>query len=120
MKVALVVDDEPFVSEVIEMALEDAGYKVISAPDGAQGLQRLAEHAVDIVITDHMMPVLDGPSMVRRIRLMPEYATLPVILISAVPPLKLDVVCPGADRFLSKPFSLREVVEVVGELVRMR
>jgi CheY-like chemotaxis protein len=117
MKVVLVVDDEPFVSEVIEMALEDAGYEVISASNGAQGLERLAEHTVDIVITDHMMPVLDGPAMVRRIRASPKYSELPVILMSAVPPTDLRTVCPGAGRFLLKPFSLREVVRTVGELV---
>lgn len=117
MKVVLVVDDEPFVAEVIEMALEDAGYKVISASNGAQGLERLAENQVDIVITDHMMPVLDGPAMIRRIRTLPKYDNLPIILISAVPPANLRAACPGARRFLLKPFSLSEVVRTVDELL---
>jgi CheY-like chemotaxis protein len=117
MTVVLVVDDEPFVAEVIAIALEDEGYDVISATNGEEGLRRLSEQAVDVVITDHMMPVLDGPAMVRQIRALPGYASIPIILISALQPADLGTACPGANRFLLKPFTLRNVIKTVWDLL---
>lgn len=118
MRTALVVDDEPFVSEVIGIALEDAGFQVISAANGREGLAILDQHQpVDVIITDNMMPALDGPEMVRIVRSKVEFSKTPIILISAIPCIPLERYCPGADKFLQKPFSLDEVVDAVAELL---
>src|SRR3712207_505510 len=65
MATVLVIDDEFGIAEVIEMALEDEGHRVVAAGNGEQGLERLAEAAVDLVLLDYMMPLLDGPGVLR-------------------------------------------------------
>ena len=63
MTTVLVVDDEALIAMALEAALQDAGYQVTTAANGRQGLERLAEAQVDIVLLDMMMPVMNGPAM---------------------------------------------------------
>src|SRR3712207_5379595 len=82
-RTVLVVDDDPGILDVLEQALEAEGYRVLMASNGAEALDRAARGAPDVTLVDLMMPVMDGPTFVRRLRQMPGGAAIPVIILSA-------------------------------------
>lgn len=80
----LIVDDEDDIREVASLSLESvAGWEVVTASSGAQGLARAAEHKPDAILLDVMMPGMDGPTTVRELRKNPATATIPVLLLTA-------------------------------------
>lgn len=114
MATVLIVDDEFAVADVLEMALADEGYRVLTAANGRQGLQRLAEGPrPDLVITDHMMPVLDGAGMLRAMRTAEAHRDIPCIVMSAVPEANVRERFDGYAAFLRKPFRIAAVVQLV-------
>jgi len=113
----LVVEDEFGIAEVLQLALTDAGHEIMIAINGRQGLERLKEIRPDLVILDFMMPVLDGPGMLREMRKNPEFNDIPVILMSSLPESAIVQEASGMyDGFLRKPFSLRMVLEIVNNI----
>jgi two-component system, OmpR family, response regulator VicR len=110
MTTVLIVDDEVTLREMITMVLEDAGFTALTASNGAEALEVLAREGADVVLMDIMMPVLDGREAFRRIRADPDLRHVPVVLMSAADPPPLDKAVSG---FLSKPFRLIELLEVV-------
>lgn len=110
----LVVEDEFGIAEVLQSALTDAGHDVVIAINGKQGLEHLKKTKPDLVILDFMMPVLDGPGMLRAMRNNPEFGEIPTILMSSLPESAVTQEASGMyDGFLRKPFSLRMVLEIV-------
>ncbi|HEV8563838.1 MAG TPA: response regulator transcription factor [Actinomycetota bacterium] len=114
----LVVDDEPMVREVLARYLEKEGFDVATAEDGEQALACYAELAPDLVLLDLMLPRIDGLEVFRRMR--GSAAQTPVIMLTAkgeetdrVVGLEL-----GADDYVTKPFSPREVVARVRAVLR--
>ena len=81
----LIVDDELSLAETIAELLDDVGYAVSTALDGRAGLERLALARADLVLMDLMMPVMDGSTMLRTMRQHGELATIPVVMMTAVP-----------------------------------
>ncbi|MBV9925345.1 MAG: diguanylate cyclase [Acidobacteria bacterium] len=79
----LVVDDEPDKRLLLAFALENEGYEVLTATDGAAGLQTVELHQPDLIVTDVMMPRMDGYEMIRRVRGNPQTKFIPVIIQSA-------------------------------------
>lgn len=80
----LIVDDEDDIREVAALTLETiAGWEVVSANSGAQGLARAAEHQPDAILLDVMMPGMDGPATFRELRKNPATAGIPVLLLTA-------------------------------------
>jgi CheY-like chemotaxis protein len=80
----LIIDDEDDIRQVAALSLETvAGWEVIVASSGAQGLARAAEHQPDAILLDVMMPGMDGPSTFRELRKNPVTAKIPVILLTA-------------------------------------
>jgi CheY-like chemotaxis protein len=80
----LVVDDEDDIREVAQMSLEMvAGWEVIAARNGEEGLRLAAEHRPDAILLDVMMPGMDGPATAQRLREDPATAAIPVILLTA-------------------------------------
>ncbi len=117
----LLVEDEDMVRAVAERALTRAGYQVITATQGEEGLERYAAHdVVDIVVTDVMMPTMDGPTMVRQLRA--ERPLLPVLFMSgyAEGQLRQSIGIADVD-FLPKPFSVLQLTDAVADaLARAR
>src|SRR3954463_4856196 len=109
----LIVDDEFGLADITADLLIEAGYEVALAINGKLGLASLATRRTDIVLTDLMMPVMDGPEMIRRMRADPALAAIPTILMTALP--EAVPVGPGAlhDAVLVKPYSLAELLETV-------
>lgn len=114
MKRVLVVDDEFDLAEAAQLILEMEGYQVATAGDGVEALRRIEEQPPDLVLMDMMMPRLDGRSVVERMQARPEWAGIPVVLMSAVRP----ELPRGARAFLKKPFDLDELTDTVNGLLR--
>jgi two-component system, OmpR family, response regulator ResD len=117
METVLVVDDEPTLREVVVRYLERAGYHALEAGDGDQAETVLRNHTPDLVILDLMLPGTDGLELCRRIR---ADSALPVIMLTArgeeadrIVGLEL-----GADDYVTKPFSPRELVARVRTVLR--
>lgn len=115
----LVVDDEIHIVHVLSLKLRNAGYEVLSAPDGEQGLELARRRRPDLVITDYQMPFLSGLEMCQRLRQDPATRHIPVLLLTArgfsIPPEALETV--NVAGVFSKPFSPREILLRVQELV---
>jgi CheY-like chemotaxis protein len=112
VRTILVVDDESSMRFLLRMILESAGYEVVEAPHGAAALERAKESPPDLVVTDLMMPVMNGRDLVGRLRADPETARIPILLISANP--RADVA--AVDAIVGKPFHPEAVVEAARSL----
>ncbi|CAL9619646.1 Transcriptional regulatory protein SrrA [Streptomyces sp. enrichment culture] len=113
----LVVDDDPTVAEIVTGYLDRAGYLVDRAGDGPEALARAAAHRPDLVVLDLMLPGMDGLEVCRRLR---GHGPVPVIMLTARGDeddrvLGLEV---GADDYVTKPFSPRELVLRVESVLR--
>jgi len=101
----LVVDDEPDVLLLLKIILESDGFDVRTAADGFEAMAICAEVRIDVVITDLMMPRMDGGELIRQIRSTEGLAAIPIIVVSARP----DGV-DGADAVIAKPFSSQDLI----------
>ena len=104
----LVVDDEPNIIEFLRYALEDSGYRVATARDGVDALAQVQRERPNFVLTDLMMPRLDGWELCRRLRQDQEMAGVPLLAMSAVASRGVDV-----DAFLPKPFEMDELLDAL-------
>ena len=111
----LVVEDEPAIAALLALVLGEEGYRVAVAGDGRAALRRLAEDRYDLVLSDIMLPHLDGLGLARAMHADPDLRAIPLILMSAVRP-PLDGVARYA-AFLPKPFDLDELLDTVARLV---
>jgi CheY-like chemotaxis protein len=83
-RTVLVIDDEPHVVAYLEMLLQDAGYKTISAGDGKVGMEKAKQEMPDLICLDITMPEESGIRFYRKLRDDPELAHLPVVVVTAV------------------------------------
>lgn len=109
----LVVDDEPDMLFLYRMIFERRGYEVISAGNGQEALTRLGEAQVDLVVTDLMMPVMDGREFIARLHEDARTATVPVVLVTA----GADLEATGADVTMHKPFNNDQILQAVSRLL---
>ena len=117
MQTILVVDDEFGAVEVITAALEDEGYRVLSAANGRLGLERLANNTVDLAIIDYMMPLMDGAQMAQAMRQDLSLRDMPIIMVSAVGEAQLQGRFEGYQAFLRKPFRIAALLDAVRRLL---
>ena len=120
MKTILAVDDSATMREMVAFVLESAGYRVIEAEDGAQGLDRATATNVDLVITDQNMPNMDGISLVKKLRETREYKSVPILLLTteSSDAMKAQGRAAGATGWLVKPFDPATLLEVVQKVLR--
>jgi pilus assembly protein CpaE len=116
----LVIDDDRIIRKVIETSLQTIGYEVITAESGEEGLRRIKAIQPDVVITDKMMPGIDGFELTRRLRREPEFAHIPILVLTGESELedKLAAFEAGADDYLSKPFESAELAARLTALLR--
>ena len=117
MTTVLVVDDEALIAMALEAALQDAGYRVTTAANGRQGLERLAEAQVDIVLLDMMMPVMNGPAMLRAMAADPALSGIPVIILSSLPEATVRAQADGVAAIVRKPYTANEVLRAIGQVL---
>ncbi len=120
MKTVLVVDDEYALVESLTELLQDEGYRVISAGNGREGLAKLQKDKPDLVLVDLMMPIADGRELIRGMRSLPDYRSIPVVMMSAA---AKEVALPIRDRslnvsqYLQKPFRFEKLLEAIEQFV---
>ncbi|MGE7182581.1 response regulator transcription factor [Peribacillus sp. NPDC006672] len=117
-KKILVVDDEQSIVTLLQYNLEQAGYSVITALDGEQGLQAAVDIRPDLVVLDLMLPKMDGLEVCKQLR--QQKINIPILMLTAKDDefdkvLGLEL---GADDYLTKPFSPREVVARIKAILR--
>ncbi|MFZ2529315.1 MAG: response regulator transcription factor [Rhodococcus sp. (in: high G+C Gram-positive bacteria)] len=114
----LIVDDEPNIVELLSVSLKFQGFDVATASDGAEGLDRARAFRPDAVILDVMMPGMDGFGMLRRLRA--DGSDAPVLFLTAKDTVddKVSGLTLGADDYVTKPFSLEEVIARLRTILR--
>ena len=118
----LVVDDEPSFCTVLSEILRSFGYFVRQAHDANHAFELLKKSLPDLILTDVMMPGMDGLTFIRQIRADPDRSSIPTIVISAKAQAE-DITASkeaGADACLIKPFSARELREVVQKFINSK
>lgn len=111
-KTILVCDDDQLLVDIVQFRLTSRGYKVDVATDGGDALERIRDSKPDAIVLDSMMPVMDGPALLRRLREDSETRNIPVLMLSARNQ-EADVVGAlelGASDYMVKPFSPEELV----------
>ncbi len=116
----LVVDDEPEAVELVEFNLKQAGYSVVTAADGTEALTKARAALPSLIVLDLMLPEVDGLEVCKMLRRDPSTAAVPIIMLTAKAAeidriLGLEL---GADDYLTKPFSPRELVLRVKKLLQ--
>jgi CheY-like chemotaxis protein len=113
MAVVLVVDDEVGIANLLADVLSDEGHRVLVAVNGHEALKRVEEERPDLVITDFMMPVMDGAQLIRALADHSDLKEVPVFLMSSAPEAALRDKCSGYALFIRKPFRIYDVVDLV-------
>ncbi len=110
MRTVLVVDDEPSVRDALERALKAQHYVVITATDGRQALEAIADERPELVLLDVLMPVMDGFEACRRLRELGDRT--PVLMLTARDSVgdRVEGLDAGADDYVVKPFALEELL----------
>ncbi len=118
-KTILIADDSEMVCNFHSYILKNAGFITISAIDGADALEKLLQNNVDMVVTDINMPNMDGYELVKRIRAIPEYEDLPVIMVSTESEAqdKQRGYNAGANVYIVKPTPPERLIESVNLLL---
>lgn len=116
MKTILVVEDEWAIADWLSAVLGDQGYSVLVASNGRQALELLRDHTPDLVITDFMMPVMDGPALLRAMK--PDgVAHTPVIVMSSLPEATVAERCDGYHMFVRKPFREADLLHALARVL---
>ncbi|HEX9331644.1 MAG TPA: response regulator [Anaerolineales bacterium] len=116
----LIVEDDPDILKLLDATLTFRGYRVITAHNGKEGLEAIQVKRPAIVITDIMMPKLDGFGLVHRIRINPETREIPVVFITATYVAREDrefALNIGATHFIQKPVDLEKFLATIAELL---
>lgn len=115
----LVVDDDPHIVQLIQINLESRGHDVVTATDGSDALDEVARQKPDAIVCDLMMPVTDGFTVLRTLRIDPETKKIPFVIVSAktMPEEIRKALEMGADRYITKPFEPEELLAAVDKLL---
>ncbi|MGL6046798.1 MAG: response regulator [Vogesella sp.] len=115
----LTVDDSASIRQMVAFTLKSAGYEVVEASDGNAGLSKAQAGQVDLVLTDQNMPGMDGLTLIRSLRRLPNYASVPILMLTteSSDQMKAQGRAAGATGWLVKPFDPQKLVDVVRRLV---
>ncbi|MDC0832313.1 two-component system response regulator [Leptolyngbya valderiana BDU 20041] len=118
----LLVDDEPGLREAVQAYLADSGFTVVVATNGQEGWEKLQQEDPDLVITDIMMPEIDGYQLLKQMREDPRFRALPVVFLTArgMTSDRIQGYQARCDAYISKPFDPDELVAVVENLLERR
>lgn len=114
-KKILTVDDSRTMRDMVSFTLRAAGYDVVEASDGQAAMTAIAAAKVDLVITDLNMPVMDGLTLIRKLRAIPTHRSLPILMLTteADEKKKAEGRSAGATGWIVKPFNPDKLVSVV-------
>ena len=118
-KTVLTVDDSASIRQMVSFTLKSAGYEVVEAIDGEDGLNKARQKSVDLVLTDQNMPKLDGLSLIKTLRSLPQYGRTPILMLTTESSdnMKSAGRAAGATGWLVKPFDPQRLLEVVKKVI---
>jgi two-component system alkaline phosphatase synthesis response regulator PhoP len=118
-KKILVVEDEAELTNAIQIRLEQAGYEVLIAYDGKEGLEKAREENPDLIVLDLMLPKMDGYKVCRMLKFDAKYKKIPVVMLTARAQEKDESLGyeVGADVFITKPFKYQVLLSKIRELL---
>ncbi|MFA6358161.1 MAG: response regulator [Candidatus Omnitrophota bacterium] len=118
-KKILIVDDEPHIVTMLENRIKHAGYEVITAIDGQEGLSKAQKEKPDLIILDLMLPKLDGYKVCRMLKFDGKYKHIPIIMLSARAQEEDKKIGEqvGADGYITKPFEPQVLLGKIKELL---
>jgi two-component system, OmpR family, alkaline phosphatase synthesis response regulator PhoP len=121
MSRVLVIDDEADVRLLYRVNLRHAGYEVLEAEDGKQGIEIALERKPEVVVLDLMMPIVDGFEVLRVLRAEPTFGEVPVLVLTADSRVDDHRICfeLGADEVITKPFMPEALTEAMARLLEM-
>lgn len=120
MATVLTVDDSPSVRQLVRIVLEGAGYGVVEAANGQEGLAKARATPPDLVITDLNMPVMNGLDFIRGLRAIPSAMGVPIVFLTTESndAMKQQAKAAGATGWITKPFKPEQILAVATKLVR--
>ena len=118
-KTILSVDDSPSIRQMVGLTLTSAGYAVVEASDGRDGLAKAGMKTIDLVMTDLNMPGMDGLSMIREFRKLPAYRGVPIVFLTTESDeaKKREAKGAGATGWIVKPFKQDQLLAVVKKIL---
>jgi two-component system chemotaxis response regulator CheY len=118
-KTILAVDDSGSLRQMVAFSLKAAGYDVVSAVDGQDGLNKAKEKTVDLVLTDQNMPIMDGLTLIKNLRSLASYQKVPILMLTteSSDEMKAKGKAAGANGWLVKPFDPKRLIEVVQKVI---
>jgi two-component system chemotaxis response regulator CheY len=118
-KTILTVDDSVSIRQMVALTLKSAGFSVVEAVDGADGLEKAKSRPVNLVLTDQNMPRMDGISLVKALRGLPQYRATPILMLTTESgdAMKAQGKAAGATGWLVKPFNPQRLLEVVNKVL---
>jgi two-component system chemotaxis response regulator CheY len=120
VKTIMTVDDSVTLRQMVSFVLKDGGYEVVEAHDGLDALSKLDGRELHLFLTDINMPNMDGIEFTRRLRAMPEYKFVPIVLLTTEshPEKKQEGKAAGATAWIVKPFNPDQLLTVVKKVMR--
>ena len=118
-KTILAVDDSASIRQMVAFTLKGAGYDVVEAVDGQDGLDKAKTKTINLVMTDQNMPKMDGLTLIKSLRALPQYKTTPILMLTteAGDAMKAQGKAAGATGWLVKPFDPQKLIEVVKKVI---
>lgn len=118
-KTILAVDDSASLRQMVSFTLKSSGYEVIEAVDGQDGLDKAKSKTVNLILTDQNMPRMDGLTLIRSLRALPQYKTTPILMLTteSSDAMKQQGRAAGATGWLVKPFDPQKLIEVVKKVI---
>jgi two-component system, chemotaxis family, chemotaxis protein CheY len=118
-KTILAVDDSGSLRQMVTFSLKSAGYDVVQAVDGQDGLDKAKQKTVDLVLTDQNMPIMDGLTLIKNLRSLGSYQTVPILMLTteSSDEMKAKGKAAGANGWLVKPFDPKRLIEVVQKVI---
>ena len=119
-KTILAVDDSASIRQMVSFTLKSAGYDVVEAVDGMDGLEKAKSRSVNLVLTDQNMPRMDGLGLTRKLRDHPQFKTTPILMLTTESSdlMKQAGRAAGATGWLVKPFDPAKLLDVIKKVIR--
>ena len=118
-KTVLAVDDSASIRQMVSFTLKSAGYEVVEAADGQEGLDKAKTGVFSLVLTDRNMPRMDGIALIKSLRGMANYRRVPILMLTteSSDAMKSEGRAAGATGWLVKPFDPEKLVEAVKQII---
>jgi two-component system chemotaxis response regulator CheY len=118
-KTILAVDDSASIRQMVAFTLKSSGYEVVEAVDGMDGLEKAKSKTFNLILSDQNMPRMDGLTMIKTLRGMPQYKTVPILMLTteSSDAMKQQGRAAGATGWLVKPFDPQKLIEIVKKVI---